>query len=378
MWLSPKFSGTRGVAQEFEARGPDYQAPPCPHYGDCGGCALQHVRAAYYAAWKKEHALAPLSRAGLVLPDHVAFKFCAANSRRRAKFSVEKRGGDIRLGFRQRALSSVADIQSCGVLAPALEAALPDLRKFASLIPSAKFELAITLCENGLDADITAIGLEDALIGPALADISAAMAPANIVRLSVNGESVLQHAAPLLKGGQLALAPASFLQASEAGEAALVREVVRAAKGAKSVADLFCGHGTFAHPVAQLGAQVDGFDSNVPAISALDQLSRHMGAKGKLRAHTRNLFVRPLIGDELAAFDFVIIDPPRAGASAQMEWLAGSRVPRIASVSCNPLSFARDAAQLVAGGYALGQLTIVDQFVYAPHIELVGIFTREV
>jgi 23S rRNA (uracil1939-C5)-methyltransferase len=188
---------------------------------------------------------------------------------------------------------------------------------------------------------------------------------------------VALHKAPRIEFDGVALEPPphAFLQATAPGEAAIRAAVTAGLGKARSVADLFAGCGTLALPLART-RQVLAVDTSEPALAALDRAARAAGLGPRLRVATRDLARRPLIGDELADFDAAIFDPPREGAAAQAAALARSAIARIVAVSCNPASFARDAALLAAGGYRLERLTPIDQFLWSPHLELVGIFVR--
>ncbi|MEL6768683.1 MAG: class I SAM-dependent RNA methyltransferase, partial [Pseudomonadota bacterium] len=224
------------------------------------------------------------------------------------------------------------------------------------------------------------------LDGPARALLAGATTRAGLARLSVEGEPVVTRAAPVERLGRadVLLPPGGFLQPSAEGAAALTALVCDALdldslrprrKGLPRVADLFAGIGTFALPLAER-ADVDAYELEAPALDALERGWRGAGLPGRIGSHRRNLFHRPLVGPELEPYDAVAIDPPRAGARAQAAALAASGVARIASVSCSPATFARDAKLLVDGGYRLLWVAPVDQFRWSPHLELVGAFHR--
>jgi 23S rRNA (uracil1939-C5)-methyltransferase len=261
-------------------------------------------------------------------------------------------------------------------LHPELLAALPRLRSLASAFGGGAFDLSATLCANGLDVNVLGRGLAEPA-GGKLADIANA---ARVCRLSMNGDPLITLVPPRIafEGISAVPPPGAFLQASAEGEAALLALVRKAIGGARRIADLFCGLGAFALPLS-IGARVDAFDSDLPAIHALNEAVKDAQRNGlTLRAggETRNLFERPLSASEIGKFDAVVFDPPRAGAEAQAAELAKSKIACVIGVSCNPDSFARDAAILSLGGFELVETTPVDQFVYAPHIELVGVFRR--
>lgn len=378
--LRVKYTGARGEIEEILEPSPARAAPECPHYGSCGGCALQHVETEFYRNWKRQLVVDALAREG-ISPDTVAgLVACAPETRRRASFAVRKTAGGMIFGFNEKASARIVDIHHCPVLEPRLSAALSGLRSIAAATPARwrALDVNVTLCDNGLDAVFAGGDAADDLNGREIADLVEAARAASTLRLSVDGAVIAAFETPVVHFGGTAVAvpPGGFLQASREGEAALVDFVVKHANGGKRIADLFSGCGTFSLPLA-CEAPVDAFDCDTPAIAAIDAASRAVGLRYPLRAQQRNLFERPLSAAELDAFDIVVVDPPRAGAQAQAVELARSRVGKIIGVSCNPVSFARDAAILRDGGYHLSQVLPVDQFVYAPHVELAGLFTRD-
>lgn len=353
--------------------------PPCPHFGDCGGCALQHLQREKEQDWKRAQIEAALARAGVVTDIHAVVSAATA-SRRRASFAVARTGGPIRFGFNARRSSRIISLAGCDVLAPAIAARLDDLRAMAARIPAPAFDLAVTLCDNGLDVNIVAGGLAARSLSEA-PHLATALREAGVLRLCLNGETALMLSEPVVSFDciQVRPPPGAFLQASREGEAALIGLVKGASTGARKIADLFCGSGTFALPLAK-SASVAAFDSDAAAVDALKRAAAGAQAGASainpVRAEARDLFERPLSAKDLKSFDAVVFDPPRAGASAQAAEIARSGVPVVIGVSCNPQTFARDAALLVAGGYRLVEVTPVDQFVYSPHVELVGVFSR--
>jgi len=238
------------------------------------------------------------------------------------------------------------------------------------------FDLVVTLCDNGLDINIVDEDC-DFLPAPEISALVEKMHDAAALRLSLNGEPAIELEKPVVRFGAVTVTPppGGFLQASREGEAALTSLVMKHMAGAKRVADLFSGAGTFTFPLSTVAA-VDAFDADKAAIAALDAAARGANLARPVKATAQNLFERPVMAAELKKYDAVIVDPPRAGAQAQTVEIAASAVKKVISVSCNPVSFARDAAILRDGGYALTQVTPVDQFVYSPHVELVGIFQK--
>jgi len=371
-----KFRGERGALTALIEKSPHRAEPPCQYFGVCGGCALQHLETEFYRAWKRDLVVNALKREGFTGDIVGALIACPPSSRRRAAFAVLRRKQGIVFGFNARRSSEVQNIAECGVLAPDLSGRMAGFRKLAGVIPNRAFDMAVTLCDNGVDIDVQC---QDAEFFRAheverLADV---MRSEGFIRLTLNGEPVLEFEKPAVSFGgvPVAIPPGAFLQASREGEAALTDHVLTHIGAVKRVADLFCGCGTFALPLSAQ-AQVDAFDADRGAVAALDAAARNARLKHPVAATVRNLFEQPLMAEELKPYDAVIFDPPRAGAKAQVGELARSQVPLVIGVSCNPATFARDAEILRAGGYALSQVTPVDQFVYSAHVELVGVFRR--
>jgi len=372
--------GRSGKLIELIESGPDRAAAPCAHYGICGGCALQHVNLAFQRRWKRERIVEALAAAGLDAPvsDSVA---TLAASRRRATFAVRKSRDGALLGFNARRSSEVVDISGCLVLEPKLVEKLSALRSLAATIPAREFDLAATLCENGLD--VHAIGDRIAELNGRERVLTAdAARNAGCVRLSVNHAPIVTFAPPVIHidGLSLAPGPGAFLQASRDGEGALIALVKEACAGAARIADLFSGCGTFSLPLART-ASVLAVDSDKAGLEALGVAVRQAQSSGialkSVQTEMRDLIERPLTGAELKNFEAIVFDPPRAGAKEQAHEIANARAPVVVGVSCNPATFARDARMLADGGYTLSQVTPIDQFVYSPHVELIGVFRRK-
>ncbi|MEQ1929177.1 MAG: hypothetical protein ABL957_01415 [Parvularculaceae bacterium] len=368
--------GDRAEIVSWIERSAQRREPECPHVLQCGGCALQHVGTDAYTVWKRDRIVSALERVGIeaLVGDPIRI---AAPTRRRATFAVRRSQGVADLGFNARRSSDIARIDECKVLHPRLLASLPHLKRIAASLGAAAFDLSATLCENGIDVD--AIG--PTLAEPALLASLIEMARAGrIIRLSIDGSPVFTLETPVVTFDGVAATPppGAFLQASKEGETALIAAVGAPVSGARRVADLFCGIGTFALPLGR-AAQVDGFDADKLAIGALNAAAgdaQRVGLTIRAKGNARDLFEVPVSAAELNKYDAVVFDPPRAGARAQVSELAKSRVRLAVGVSCNPETFARDAAILSQGGLKLTEVTPVDQFVYAPHVELVGVFRR--
>lgn len=361
----------------FELRpGPDHANPPCRHFPECGGCQLQHVGDAAYAAWVNARILSALDavRVPVRAVDSVALS--PPRSRRRASLRAVKRGGQLSLGFNADASHRIVDMRECWVLRPELFALVTPLRKLLAVLLGNGQGAGISLTASDSGIDVLLAGVA----ATTLADIerlTAFAATHDLARLAVEGEGgveILTEArSPVLRFGgvPVLLPPAPFLQATREGEASLQEAVLGACAGAVSVADLFCGLGTFALPLAA-AARVYAADASAVAVAALTAAAR---GRAMLVEH-RDLFRRPLTPAELARFDVVVFDPPRAGAAAQVALLAASDVPVIVAVSCNPNTFARDAAVLSDAGYQLDRLWPVGQFRWSTHVELVARFSR--
>jgi 23S rRNA (uracil1939-C5)-methyltransferase len=365
---------TARIVELLEA-GADRAAPPCAHFGACGGCALQHLSTALTAECKREQEVRALRRRGFAEPPIRETVATPPASRRRARFAARRLRQSVALGFNERAGARIVDLAECHVLRPALVALLAPLRGFlmSALRPGEIADVQATETETGLD-----LWLE----GPrepsrAAREESVRFAEQHdLARLAWNDEVVVRRRAPIVTFGGVAVEPppGAFLQASREGERALTDLVLAGAGDAKRALDLFCGVGTFALPLAA-HARVAAFDGDAAMVAALNQAARAAGRP--LAAERRDLFRRPLQGDELEGVDAAVFDPPRAGASAQAGALARSGIPTIVAVSCDPATFARDARILAEGGYALESVTPVDQFVWSPHVELAAVFRRQ-
>ncbi|MBW8708641.1 MAG: class I SAM-dependent RNA methyltransferase [Alphaproteobacteria bacterium] len=347
----------------------------CIHFGTCGGCSLQDLAPADYAAAKRALVQNALIKAG-VTAEVLAPIIVPPRSRRRAVFKIKSLPEGLHIGFHAARSHTVIDMHHCEVLTPALFGLVDALRrKLEPLFGVGEAaELHVTESGSGFDC---ALRWRDGLTPGLAAILSQALSGLGIARLTMGRETVFETAVPQISLGGVAvpLPPNPFLQSTREGEAALQARVLQIAGKAKSVADLFAGLGTFALPLAKK-ARVHGVEQDTAALAALAAAARNAKGLKPVTTEKRDLFKLPLTGAELAPYDAVVLDPPRAGAEAQARALARSRVPAIAYVSCNAASFARDAALLLAGGYRIGMVTPIDQFLWSSHIELVGGFVR--
>lgn len=368
--------GERGTLLEVLRPSASRIAAICPYFTLCGGCAVQTLVPAAYAAWKRELLVTALAVTGITAK--VAPLLDAhGTGRRRATFHARvPENGYAATGFMQARSHHIVEIEACPVLDPRLDGALPAARAVAkALAPLGKpLDLVFTVTETGLDADLRGAGKLGEAERQTLVDTALAH---NLARLSNHGIPVLERSRPVLHMGEsrLELPPGAFLQATEAGEAALAARVLAATDGAKRVADLFSGVGTFALRLAAR-ADVEAYDSERPALEALSKAARGMGSGRAVEVFARDLFHRPLLPAELARYDAVVLDPPRAGAMAQMQTLAASSVTKVVSIACDVQSFARDAAILMAAGFEPGPVQPIDQFRYSPHLEIFAVFQR--
>jgi 23S rRNA (uracil1939-C5)-methyltransferase len=357
--------------------------PPCPHFGACGGCRLQHLPRADYANWIVAQIRAALARHGLKGVPIEPPLIVPPASRRRARFAFARRAGRVRLGLRARASHEIVDLTVCPVVVPEIEALLPPLRNLLGrLRPGMQVgEAQVTRAVSGLDLLLRTSS------APALADreqLAAFADEFDLARLcwqaEVGGvpEPVVVRRQVLLafEGVQVALPPGAFLQAGSEAEAGIRAAVGSAIGDAAHVADLFAGCGTFALPLARAGRRVLALERDGAMVDALLAAARAAGLGARLDAGRRDLERRPLAGAELDGFEAVVLDPPRAGARAQAEALAGSAVPRIAIASCNPSTFARDARILVEGGFDLLWVRPVDAFLWSAELEVVAALRR--
>lgn len=357
-------------------RSPERITPFCPHFGTCGGCKMQHLAAAPYAAWKRGLLEEVLARAGLTTTIAPLID-ARGTGRRRVTLHVRFEKGRPLAGFMAAKTHDLIDLDRCPVLTPGLERAADITR--AVVMPLARLnktaDVQVTTSLAGLDVDIRGPGKLDQELRLSLTEVARQL---DLARLSLHGDIIVERRAPELRMGRAVVVPppGGFLQATEAGEAVLADLTTAALGKAKKVADLFCGVGPFTLRIAE-GRAVDGFDSDAPAIAALTRAARATPGLKPLKGEARDLFRRPLLAHELKPYDAVVLDPPRAGAEAQIRQIALAKAPaRIVYVSCEPQSFARDARLLVDAGYRLEQVTPVDQFAHTAHLELVGVFGR--
>jgi 23S rRNA (uracil1939-C5)-methyltransferase len=367
--------------------GPVRAAPPCRHFGDhpaggCGGCALQHLEAGAYRAWKLAQLEAALARHGVTAEAIEPIAVSPPASRRRADFTVSRRRDGVLLGFNARGSHRVVDLTQCMVLRPGLAALLQPLRELLAPLmkPGDSAEARLAATDSGVDLLLVS-AIEMGLgARERIAAFAARHDVARVARAHPKhpGTETLIERRPVrmvMGGVPVPLPPGAFLQATAEGEAALRDFVCEAAAGARRIADLYAGIGTFTFPLAQSGAKVHAVDSDRASVESVVAAARSAMRTG-VSAEVRDVEKRPLGVETIGAHDAVVFDPPRAGAAAQAAEIARSKIARVIAVSCHPGTFARDARELVGGGFRLAKLRPVDQFLWSTHLELAGLFLR--
>ena len=363
------------AAAEILTPSPERIPPVCPHFGVCGGCALQHGSDAFLADWKAGTIARALAAHGLSAPI-LPVATSPARSRRRAVFAGRRTRKTVTLGFHGRRSEEIVDVTECHLVRPEILAARPALVALAGIAASRStpVRIGVTTGPAGLDIDLRDAKPADAELAARAAGIAEAH---DLARLSWNGDVVALRRQPFHEFGAARVTPppGAFLQATVDGEKTLTGFVQAAIGPARRVIDLFSGCGTFTLPLAE-GAEVRAVESDAAMLAALDAGWRAAAGLHRVTTERRDLFRRPVLAIELDRFDAVSLDPPRAGAEAQTREIARSKVTRVSYVSCDPATFARDAAILVAADFAIGRLLPVDQFRWSGHVELAAAFSR--
>ncbi len=369
--------------------GPHHAVPPCRHFGTCGGCQLQQLDEESLAAFVAERVANAATGQGLeptvLAPPHLS----PPHSRRRAALRAEGKGGKMLLGYRESGSHRIVDLGTCPVLAPELVALIAPLRKLLARHGQSQakgkakgkervaVDIDLALTDQGIDLSLEGLTVEGLAATEAMLDFAGTQRLARLVLDQGYGPEALWEPEPVtitIGTVPVPFPPGAFLQATKDGEAVLITAAREWLGASGAIADLFSGLGTFAFALA-------GPDSKVLAVEAARDA--HLACKGAaaraglpIHALHRDLFRNPLQADELDRFDAVLLDPPRAGARDQVAHLAKSKVPRVVYISCNPSSWARDAAVLVASGYRLEELRPVGQFRWSTHVELASLFVR--
>ena len=369
-----ELAGDKLINARIVTPSPDRVRPPCAHARTCGGCLMQHATDTLVADWKTEVVRSALAGQGL----DVALRPILTSppkSRRRATLAGRRTKSGAMIGFHARGSDNLVAVPNCLLLHPDLMAAFPALEALVLTGGSRKSELAMTITRSLAGPDISVTGGKP-LDGQLRLELARVAEAHGLSRLTWEHEVVALRAAPMQAMGRAMVAPppGAFLQATEQGQADLLAAVLDAVGPAKRITDLFAGAGTFALPLSEQ-AEVHAVEGDAAMIAALDKGWRQAEGLKRITSESRDLFRRPLEPDEFKNVQAVVIDPPRAGAEAQTKTLALSEVPVIAAVSCNPVTFARDARILVAAGYSLDWVQPVDQFRWSSHVELAARFS---
>ena len=377
---------------ELETPAAERQDGPCAVYGKCGGCQLGHMSQNAYEGWQIDMVRQVIDRAGVHVGEWRPPYFSQRQSRRRARLAFRVTSRAVIVGFREKDSHHITPPTGCVILHPDIMALLPGLEvMFGRLLAGAHGECEVTVTGQGCDVTVT---LAEDVAGDVIAMLSDAAADLAILRLHIGIAGApltlaLAHQPPVIpwalphddsRSITLSIPTNSFLQAVPEAEQVMQQDVYEAVGEQMRIADLFCGVGTLSAPLLfrpNMPELIAGYDLGAEAVDAFQQIADKAGCGDRLRTKTRNLFEAPLTRAECDQFDAVILDPPRAGAQAQVQILADSAVPVVVMASCNPHSFARDAAHLVAGGYACDWIRVVDQFIMSPHVELVARFSKE-
>ena len=349
--------------------------PACRHFKRCGGCKFQHATDQLTQDWKSEQIARALQAHGIETtfrPPHNSPPY----ARRRTTLTARKTKSGVMLGYLAAQTNALIEIQDCPVLTPEIWEKRPIFEQLARFAVTRKSvaKLGITQCSNGLDIEIQASLEPDVATRQ---QIGLICETAKLARISWNGETLAQSDPPVVTFKSIKVAPpvGAFLQATRDGQEAIQDAVLEIIEGVNTVADLFSGCGTFSLPAAKR-CEVSAYEGSSKMIEALENAWRAAPDLHALKAETRDLFRRPLLAQELDRFNAAIIDPPRAGAAAQIAEFAKSKIPLIAHVSCNPSTFARDAKTLIEAGFNLDWVKMVDQFKWSTHVELIGKFSR--
>lgn len=369
--------GDRVADGAIVEHGPHHVAPACRHFGQCGGCQMQHADEKMLAHFVRDRVVNAALGQGLDVTNELPVHLSPPGTRRRATLHALRTAKGAALGYREGGSHRIVDLQECPVIAPELAELIAALRAFvAAHGPRAAIDLQLALCDQGVDLGLTNFPIEG--LGPTQAVLDLAQAH-GLARVTIDqgyGPETLWEPEPAtisLSGIPVPFPPGSFLQATRDAEARMIADAREWLSGSTILADLFAGLGTFGFALAE-GRRVLAVEADQAAHLACKAAAPR--SAGKLAPMHRDLFRNPLQPDELDRFDAVLLDPPRAGARTQVTEIARSHVPRVVYVSCNPSSWARDAATLVAGGFRLEALRPVGQFRWSTHVELTSLFVR--
>ncbi len=349
--------------------------PGCPAYNRCGGCSLHHASDGFVENWKSEFVESALAAQGIKCSVR-NFSQSPPKTRRRVKFTGTRTKKFAVVGFLGRDKKTIQNIDGCLVITNTLNSIIPFLEEFTHRFSSRKARLSFWCLETQTGIDVAVDGLGD--VSKTELEAMASLAGATgIARLTVGDDTVMQSTAPKIVLGNVSVEPPArtFTQATLHGECALQKSVHEAVLGAKNVVDLFSGIGTLSLPLAKF-VKVDAFEVSRDSCLALDLAVKKADGLKEVNVYQRDLFRRPLDDEELNKYGAAIIDPARAGAEEQTKWMARSNLDRIALVSCNPVTLARDLKILLDAGFALSWLDVIDQFRWTTHTEVVAFLQK--
>jgi 23S rRNA (uracil1939-C5)-methyltransferase len=370
----------------LESPSSDRSEPPCSHFGRCGGCALQHWTDHAYRQWKADLVSTALRQAGFQPPDPLPFRHGLPGERRRMDFAVRRIGRRIILGLHTARSAEVEDINTCLVLHPTLQALLPKLRDLIARLACVRREASVivNLLEAGPDLLLrtdASLPLEDRT---ALAEFAKTHGLPRIswAQTTQPPETIalLRPPTSTLSGIQVRPPPGAFLQATEAGEHAIIEAVLAGLPTKKltnrsRIAELYAGCGTLTMALAKV-ARVTAYEGDPEAFGALRQAVNQAALAGRIEPQHRDLVRQPVTAKELSSYAAVVLDPPHAGAPTQITQIAAARPPVVIYVSCNPVALTRDATHLRTAGYNLSAATAIDQFLWSARVESVTVFSR--
>ncbi|WP_064706316.1 class I SAM-dependent RNA methyltransferase [Rhizobium bangladeshense] len=369
---------SQGTIMSIAAPSPDRQEPPCRHFGPdgvngtCGGCTLQHLADGPYRDFKRQLVIDALKSKGLT-PDVGEIVPARPGERRRLVFAARRTERDMLIGFNQAESHHIVAIEECPISSAGIVARLPAIKAIAASLATSAEPFRVAVLETLSGLDIAADEIKKLSDPQRRKAIETVLGLRGIARVTVNGEILVEPSKPLIDFGGVSVSPppGGFAQATKPAEEAMAELVLAHAGKAKRIADLFAGAGTFSLRLARIG-RVHAVEAEAKALAALDQAARKTQGLKPVTIEKRDLFRRPLMTQEFKPYDAVVFDPPRAGAEFQCKELARSAVKKIAAVSCNPLTLARDLAILVEGGYRITRVTPIDQFLWSSHVEVVA------
>lgn len=353
--------------------------PPCIHFADCGGCLLQHLQNKDYIAFKQKRLTDAITQAGFDAALVSPLMTLPSATRRRATLHVRTTEGKTDIGFYAPQSHRVVPIGSCLVLAPALDNLLQPLRTLVQSLEGREHlhSISLALTHNGVALTLHS-KKEPAF---SVLEMLAAFARAHaLVCLHWQSEKkfipIVETTPLVARFGDVdvPLPQGAFLQASLEGEQAILALILEGLKDCQHVMEFFCGLGTYSVPLALQNIQVTAFEGVSTMVECLGKAAKK--SQLPLRALVRDLMKQPVSAADIAKADGVLINPPRIGAAAQTKEIAKSGVPLVVMVSCNPATFARDAAYLKDAGYTLEKAVPIDQFLWSPHLETVAVFRK--